>query len=499
MDLMVLSGPGISPNICRNPLLLIPWRHASFIHPPREIRFCACSRFTFNARHELCRSGTDRQLHHKIILSKTIYCTWFVPYIRLADLLSPLMASSDPLPAPRRSRSSSEEEEEEEAVAASQPAGDWDSGLDLGFVHASTPAWKLTSRFFPSKVGGPPAWLKLEDLPDVKARSCPMCQVPMTFLAQIYAPIHDIPTAFHRTLFLLVCATPTCHAGPKTGGRGPWTVFRSQLARANDYYPFEPPLSVQNPLIDISAANYGKLCRVCHGPGAKSCAGCQKVGYCCKSHQALDWSSGGHKQECGQPDFTPQARHSRAKYGFPEMEIEIEAAEAEDYPPTGDSSDDDDEAEEEAEEEASELAAQTQMKALALSGNPAVATDLTQLTSDQKTDPVFARFKATISHSPEQILRYERHGSPLWMASEDQWPLEQVPACEFCGQPRSFEFQIMPQLLHHLRLDQSLHQDSLDWGVLAVFTCSKSCSNDDNPAGPSYKKEFVHCQMPPQH
>lgn len=374
----------------------------------------------------------------------------------------------------------------------SEDPNDPDSGLDLGFVNPDTPSWKLTSRFFPSKVGGPPAWLKLEDLPDVTARSCPLCQVPMTFLAQIYAPINEIPSAFHRTLFLFVCATPSCHAGPKSGGvNGPWRVFRSQLARANDYYPFEPPLTVQNPLIDVSAANYGKLCRVCHGTGAKACAGCQKVGYCCRAHQALDWTAG-HKKECAQTDFQAKNRPSQAKYGFPEMEIEIEAAEDADRPLADDSSDDED-------EETTELEAHKKLEALALSGNKAVETDLTQLTSDQKSDPVFARFKTTISHSPEQILRYERHGSPLWMSSEDQLPLERVPKCESCGQSRSFEFQIMPQLLHHLKLDQSLDKDSLDWGVLAVFTCKDSCTNENDSTSPSYKKEFVYCQMPPQH
>ena len=43
----------------------------------------------------------------------------------------------------------------------------------------------------------------------------------------------------------------------------------------------------------------------------------------------------------------------------------------------------------------------------------------------------------------------------------------------------------MPQLLNYLKVD-SLHEPSIDWGTLAIFTCKKGC-NDGDP----YHKEFV--------
>ena len=42
----------------------------------------------------------------------------------------------------------------------------------------------------------------------------------------------------------------------------------------------------------------------------------------------------------------------------------------------------------------------------------------------------------------------------------------------------------MPQLLNHLQVDRI--EESVDWGILAVFTCSESCSD-----GTSYMTEFL--------
>ncbi len=59
-------------------------------------------------------------------------------------------------------------------------------------------------------------------------------------------------------------------------------------------------------------------------------------------------------------------------------------------------------------------------------------------------------------------------GTPLWIGPEVP---QSVPPCELCGQERVFEFQINPQLLQHLALDSSV-DDGVDWGVLAVYTCT---------------------------
>jgi hypothetical protein len=44
--------------------------------------------------------------------------------------------------------------------------------------------------------------------------------------------------------------------------------------------------------------------------------------------------------------------------------------------------------------------------------------------------------------------------------------------------------QILPQMLNYLGLDST--EKSVDWGTLAVYTCSQSCNE-----GPAYKQEFL--------
>ena len=45
-------------------------------------------------------------------------------------------------------------------------------------------------------------------------------------------------------------------------------------------------------------------------------------------------------------------------------------------------------------------------------------------------------------------------------------------------------FQIMPQLLNFI--DVGIELNSIDWGVLVVYTCKSSCDQ-----GPAYKEEFI--------
>jgi len=54
-----------------------------------------------------------------------------------------------------------------------------------------TDKWRLESRYFPSKVGGKPAWLDLKNLPTTDKLACKCCKKPLMFLAQIYAPDDD--------------------------------------------------------------------------------------------------------------------------------------------------------------------------------------------------------------------------------------------------------------------------------------------------------------------
>lgn len=169
--------------------------------------------------------------------------------------------------------------------------------VDLGFVE-STDYWRLLSHFFPSKVGSKPAWLALKPVPKDDALKCGKCGKVCVFLLQVYAPVEDVATCFHRTVFVFVCADPGCCNANDSSN---FVVLRCQLPKDNAFYSSEPPDDSQfdanepNP----SADKLQDLCCVCGIAGPKRCAKCHTAAYCSKEHQALDWKAG-HKRVCGQ-------------------------------------------------------------------------------------------------------------------------------------------------------------------------------------------------------
>lgn len=58
------------------------------------------------------------------------------------------------------------------------------SEVDLGLL-SECESWLLSSKYFPSKVGGKPAWLSLKDLPSSESLQCDLCKEPTVFLCQV--------------------------------------------------------------------------------------------------------------------------------------------------------------------------------------------------------------------------------------------------------------------------------------------------------------------------
>ena len=175
-----------------------------------------------------------------------------------------------------------------------------DSTLSLGFVE-KTPGWLLASRFFPSKVGGKPAWLDLKNLPTSEETSCQKCGNPLVFLLQVYAYLDIDPNCYHRVIFVFMCNDSSCH---QTQDSSPFKVFRSQLRRKNEYYPYEDPVERPDWNTELNVGKFGKLkiCWVCGCSGTIKCPGCGKVSYCSKNHQTWDWKAR-HKVECKVSNF----------------------------------------------------------------------------------------------------------------------------------------------------------------------------------------------------
>lgn len=184
--------------------------------------------------------------------------------------------------------------------------------VDLGFAEVPSRKSTLLNYLFPSKLGGPPAWLSLAQLPCFNRLQCENCLQTCKFLLQIYSPgggdddssddvgdeesDYDDSPSFHRTLFIFVCTANGCK-------KRSIKCFRSQLSRKNQFYDFNPPdyNNSSSTSCDINpnslATTYGKLCQVCSCAATKFCSQCKKCSYCSKEHQTLHWKSG-HKEEC---------------------------------------------------------------------------------------------------------------------------------------------------------------------------------------------------------
>lgn len=160
--------------------------------------------------------------------------------------------------------------------------------VDLGFVKFGTPSWKLVSKYFPSKVGGQPAWLSLNNLPDRASLMCSTCKTPLTFLLQIYASIPEISSAYRRSIFLFFCISGKCLSGNS------FVVLRSQLPQKNPFYASEDPTFERKSSAEPSAKQL--LCDVCGCLACIKCSTCSERDYCCEEHRILDRA---HKPTCG--------------------------------------------------------------------------------------------------------------------------------------------------------------------------------------------------------
>eukprot|EP00923_Selenidium_pygospionis_P041788 GHVN01072594.1.p1 GENE.GHVN01072594.1~~GHVN01072594.1.p1 ORF type:complete len:412 (+),score=25.73 GHVN01072594.1:50-1237(+) len=360
----------------------------------------------------------------------------------------------------------------------------------LGF--AEPPSERVQPKFFPSKIGGKPAWLVPLDLPPSCELSCSHCEHsgrshPLSFILQLYAPRGDLVNrldAFHRTIFVFACSS--------CGGN--WVVYRSQLARVNDFYPPEPPAPATGGDASWSIQSHDRCCIACGIPIDGDTSGERSSHICC----------GG----------------TTADKIFPEHLIEIESEGSDDG--SDDGSSDEEVNEESREEDVSEFlrnAEESQSAEARLlkdylqklqnpdslldKSEEAAFVDISKSFQDRNrcaskltTDPAFQLFMKKWRSRPEHVIRYASPSSdhPLWFLTPEN-PVD-PPPCEHCGAPRSFEFQVQPHVINILQRETGAGKCKIDFGVVAVYTCSQSC----RPQGerePAYQKEWCFVQLDP--
>ena len=316
--------------------------------------------------------------------------------------------------------------------------------VELGFIERASPE-ELTSPFFPSKVGGKPAWLDPTHLPTPEDIACNVCGVPRSFLLQIYAPLPDTPGAFHRTFFLFMCLNPSCHQ--HNDGCG-FRVFRCQLPKKNPFYDensedegesecTEDDLTVQSDHEEVHESVEGgipsshnsiltstgvsssettvdaglsqmkpsepiPLCVVCGCAGPKKCGRCKMECYCSKQHQTHDWKNG-HKLFCSDlasGKCKPSDVTYDPSYGvcLPEFEVVTEEE------PAVKEGKVEDRKEEERMRDYQKFVQSGKYCSPSKEGGKQARGVMEKAESDAKSDRVFNAFRRRVAMEPEQVM-----------------------------------------------------------------------------------------------
>lgn len=340
----------------------------------------------------------------------------------------------------------------------------------------------------------------------------------LRFLCQLYAPADQVnPKAYHRTLYIFGC--PGC--SPREP-QGSIRVLRCILPEENVFFP-KTGNAAGNWIQHLSSAHAVSLCQVCGQRGTGACP-VQKMSFCSREHQKE------YRKYCSgkKSAFLPSV------YKNSELVVDEE-------PPF-------------------QLLKEENRDALIESQENDPDEDLEQEDIDEmmgkkngtKHDNTTTSFQERIKRAQDQCLRYYSNwkGEELWMRSE---PIpNEIPKCPYCGSERKCEFQIMPQMLFHLledhrkrdervlnisaedkqalsvaseiiqhtspenvppllkeRHDQTVEkiqtqllssEHDIDWGVIMVYTCTKSCGDGqaitDDVLG-AYREEYAWMQPPP--
>ncbi|CAH4018538.1 unnamed protein product [Pieris brassicae] len=340
-------------------------------------------------------------------------------------------------------------------------------GVDIGYVEEKD-SWLLHPRFFPSKVGGKPSWLNLSNVLSPTELTCKHCTDVMMFLCQIYAPFEEQDDTFHRTLFVFICKNGSCC---RLNNSDNIKVFRCQLPRKNEFYSFQPYEENKEEVFPMD--KWTKLCHVCGLKAPSHCSNCKNVYYCCRKHQILHWQKG-HKESCTNVSEIDDHYFTITESGkdllFKEWELIVDEEDEEDVKDV------------DTNEEMEKLRKLIQEQK-AGTMNDVNDSELEEYSRNIPEDKLFNKFNKRIARHPDQVLRYDKGGTPLWITGNSNVLID-VPNCQYCNEERQYEFQIMPQLLNFINVGIELN--SIDWGVLAIYTCKQSCNK-----GPAYKEEIV--------
>ncbi|KAF3942081.1 hypothetical protein ABW19_dt0203579 [Dactylella cylindrospora] len=127
---------------------------------------------------------------------------------------------------------------------------------------------------------------------------------------------------------------------------------------------------------------------------------------------------------------------------------------------------------------------------------------------ESSMNATFLHFQNITSQNPEQVLRYERKGTPLLYSRDDaigkllvspkgsghDVSLSKATKCGNCGMGRCFEFQLMPHAISVLEEGaEAALDEGMVWGTIVVGTCEVDCVVEGSEKG-KYVEEWVGVQ-----
>jgi len=286
----------------------------------------------------------------------------------------------------------------------------------------------------------------------------------MILLLQLYLPDSRHAYSYHRCIYVFACPRGACTGHPQSsvGLR----AFRCCLPRANEWYAAEYDEHDRRDSPNAGESNV--LCGVCGclaDPRLTSPSGA----YCHAAHAALARQHGGDAA-------------AAELVLFRECFVELEPQEEEEERGSDESSDEEGELSMEEVREQLRLVKRLDPDSVVdmrscLSGHrqagrdtaPRLEASLQQLSAAGRGGDLATRFMDYCKEEPQQVVRYARHGTPLYPAKRYKPGAALIRECA-CGTRREFEFQVLPQLLFFLKVDL-VDGLSFDFATLLVYTC----------------------------
>ena len=382
------------------------------------------------------------------------------------------------------------EDDDEASSSSSDDDTNDDLEWDLGFLEKREDATALHAIYFPSKVGGDPQWLD----PSVHPKQMTEANATkrrMDFLLQIYAA-NDTEedslngareNAFHRTIYVF-----TSVDGDKVFEKGKVRAVRSQLARVNEFYGTTPA-----PRRGVRESDDLRVEEMIREFEAKKRAIKTKV------KMTLSGGNGSESKEDEVEDVMKmKTKNENENTVYPEFEIVVEPESDADEAScssmdsegvVADTNDDDNK----------KTSANTNKKKMFQSiGDEAITeTDLKEIASGVIDSDAqrLATFSVKLAKFPDQVLRYcpAQNAKAMWPSKSLAPDDRNIPDCPRCRGKRRFEFQILPTIVSFIVPKESveLNDSSLDFGSIAVYTCSKSCALEGE-----YAEEYVLVHPP---